>query len=68
MFTVPVYSLKSAMQNENPVIGTMKLPEELVGVPVRKDILHRVVVWQLACKRKGTASVRVVGTWPFNNP
>lgn len=56
------------MQNENPVIGTMKLPEELVGVPVRKDILHRVVVWQLACKRKGTASVRVVGTWPFNNP
>lgn len=58
MFTVPVYSLKNAMQNENPVIGTMKLPEALVGVPVRKDILHRVVVWQLACKRKGTASTK----------
>jgi len=38
--------------------GTIALPQDVFGVPVRGDILHRVVIWQLACKRQGTASTK----------
>jgi len=34
------------------------LPQDIFGVPVRPDILQRVVTWHLACKRQGTASVK----------
>lgn len=50
-FEVPVYNLS------NEVVGTVNLPEYIFGTSVRIDILHRVVTWQRACKRKGTASV-----------
>lgn len=40
--TVPVYNLK---QQE---VGQYTLPATIFGVPVRRDILHRVVRWQLA--------------------
>lgn len=32
----------------------VELPDEIFNVPVRKDILHLVVRWQLAKKRQGT--------------
>lgn len=38
-------------------VGTVELRKDLFGVPVRKDILHRVVVWKLACTRAGTGHV-----------
>lgn len=35
-------------------VEEMKLNKSVFGAPLRKDILHRVVKWQLACKRAGT--------------
>lgn len=34
--------------------GSIDLPDSLFGAEVRKDILHRVVRWQLAKRRAGT--------------
>jgi large subunit ribosomal protein L4 len=42
-------------------VGTVDLPEEIFGKPVRKDILQQVVRWQLACRRQGTASTKTKG-------
>jgi len=52
-FVVPVYSFKKARQIDN-----INLPHQLFGCPIRKDILHRVVIWHLACKRQGTAKTK----------
>lgn len=35
-------------------IGTVEVASELVEAPVRKEILHAVVRWQLALRRRGT--------------
>lgn len=35
---------------------SMDLPKSIFAAPVREDIMHRVVVWQLAKRRAGTAS------------
>ena len=40
--------------------GKVALDEGVFGLPVRKDILHRVVRWQLAKRRAGTHSTRGV--------
>lgn len=37
--------------------GSIELSEEVFGIEPRKDILHRVVRWQLARKQQGTHSV-----------
>ena len=37
--------------------GSIDLSEAIFGVEPRKDILHRVVRWQLARKQQGTHSV-----------
>ena len=37
--------------------GSIDLPDEIFGIEPRKDILHRVVRWQLARKQQGTHSV-----------
>ena len=37
--------------------GSIELPDNIFGVEPRKDILHRVVRWQLARKQQGTHSV-----------
>ncbi len=42
-------------------VGDMTLPAEVFGQPVRKDILHTVVRWQLACRRQGNASTKTKG-------
>jgi len=41
----------------------LSLPSSLsvFGVPVRKDIIHRLVTWQRAKKRVGLASTKRVG-------
>ncbi len=40
--------------------GDIELDEGVFGLPVRKDILHRVVRWQLAGRRAGTHATRGV--------
>lgn len=42
-------------------VGTAELSDAIFGVEVRPDILHRVVVWQLAKRRAGTHKVKTRG-------
>src|ERR687887_2132172 len=39
---------------DNREVGDIELAEEVFGMPVRRDILARVVNWQLAKRRAGT--------------
>ena len=39
---------------DNKSVGDIELAEDVFGVPVRKDILARMVQWQLAKRRAGT--------------
>jgi len=39
---------------DNAEVGTIDLAEDVFGLPVRRDILARVVDWQLAKRRAGT--------------
>ena len=39
---------------DNEEIGDMELADEVFGLPIRRDILARVVNWQLAKRRAGT--------------
>ncbi len=41
---------------DNNASGEVQLSEAIFGLPARKDILARVVNWQLAKRRAGTAS------------
>jgi large subunit ribosomal protein L4 len=41
--------------------GDLELDEAVFGLPVRKDILHRVVRWQLAKRRAGTHATKTIG-------
>lgn len=45
---VPLYDL-----SRQPV-GTVTLGGDIFDVPIRRDILHRVVRWQLAKRQQGT--------------
>ena len=38
--------------------GTVELPDEVFGLEPRPDILHRMVRYQLAKRRSGTAHVK----------
>ncbi|XP_062116679.1 uncharacterized protein LOC133830672 [Humulus lupulus] len=40
--------------------GFMVLDGEVFDVPVRKDIIHRVVLWQLAKRQQGTHSTKTI--------
>lgn len=42
-------------------VGSVELPDSIFGVEVRPDILHRVVIWQLAKRRAGTHKVKTRG-------
>lgn len=42
-------------------VGSTKLMGEVFDVPIRSDIVHSVVVWQLAKRRRGTASTKTRG-------
>ena len=39
---------------ENKNVGDIELADAVFGAPVRKDILARVINWQLAKRRAGT--------------
>lgn len=54
-FSVPVVNVTTGESVE-----TVDLKPSIFGVPVRTDLLHQLVVWHLANKRKGLASVRAV--------
>lgn len=43
------------------VVGSTELNDAVFAVPVRRDILHRVVTWQLAKRRAGTHKVKSRG-------
>jgi large subunit ribosomal protein L4 len=47
--------MKLAVRNlDNEEVGDIDLADEVFGLPVRRDILARVVNWQLAKRRTGT--------------
>jgi len=47
--------MKVAVKNlENKDVGEIELAEDVFAAPVRRDILARVVNWQLAKRRAGT--------------
>ncbi len=43
---------------ENKNVGSVELAEDVFGIAVRKDIIDRVVQWQLAKRRAGTHLVK----------
>jgi large subunit ribosomal protein L4 len=47
--------MKLTVRNlDNEEIGDIELADEVFGLPIRRDILARVVNWQLAKRRTGT--------------
>lgn len=42
-------------------VGSIELAESVFGMPVRADILHRMVNWQLAKRRAGTHKTKEIG-------
>ena len=47
--------MKLTVRNlDNQEVGDIELSEEIFGLPVRRDILARVVNWQLSKRRAGT--------------
>lgn len=51
--------MKCEVKNlENKKVGDMTLSETVFGLPVRTDIIARVVNWQLAKRRSGTHKTR----------
>jgi large subunit ribosomal protein L4 len=47
--------MKLTVRNlDNEEIGDIELADEVFGLPIRRDILARVVNWQLAKRRSGT--------------
>ena len=48
----------SVLNWDKKQVGEIDLPAAVFEQPLRKDILRDVVVWQLACRRQGTASTK----------
>ena len=48
----------SILDNQNNVSGEIELSDTVFGVSPRKDIITRVVLWQLAKRRAGTHTVK----------
>ena len=56
---------------ENKVVGSIELDQSIFGLEVCADILHRVVVWQLArlqCGNHKTKGRSWFGSWPDCRP
>jgi large subunit ribosomal protein L4 len=54
--------MKLTVRNlDNQEIGDMELADEVFGLPVRRDILARVVNWQLAKRRSGAHKTKGIG-------
>lgn len=43
---------------ENKVVSEVELLDDIFAQPLRKDILHEVVTWQLAKRRQGTQKTK----------
>ena len=56
MKELPVYSIATG-EKTNEMIT---LDNRVFGMPLRKDILQRVAVWQLAKRRQGTHCVKTL--------
>src|SRR5438045_8604000 len=53
--------MKLVVRNlDNQEVGDIELSDEVFGAPVRRDILARVVNWQLAKRRAGTHKTKGV--------
>lgn len=39
-------------------VGTLKLQDHIFGAPVKTHLFHEVTTWQLATRRRGTASTK----------
>src|SRR5260221_4663748 len=53
--------MKLTVRNlDNQEVGDIELADDVLGVPVRGDILARVINWQLAKRRAGTHKVKGV--------
>ena len=46
---------------ENKAAGEIELDEKVFGLPLRKDLLNRMVNYQLAKRRQGTHKTKTVG-------
>lgn len=55
MATVAVYNW------DKKKVGDIDLPAAVFEQPIRKDLLHTVVRWQLACRRQGTVMTKTKG-------
>jgi large subunit ribosomal protein L4 len=54
--------MKLSVRNlDNQEVGDIELADEVFGLPVRRDILARVVAWQLAKRRAGTHKTKGIG-------
>lgn len=45
---------------QNKTVASVELSDEIFGLPERKDILHRVVRWQLAKRRSGNHKTKTI--------
>ena len=53
---LPVYSIATGDKTDEVIT----LNNRVFGMPIREDILHRVVVWQLAKRRQGSHCVKTL--------
>jgi large subunit ribosomal protein L4 len=54
-------SLKLAVKNlDNKDNGSIELNADVFGLPVRADLLHRAVQWQLAARRSGNHKTKTI--------
>ena len=60
----------SSLASTTPTLAagdaTVSLPASVFGQPMRKDILHRCVVWFLSTLRQGTQSTRTRSTVAYS--
>ena len=55
MAKIPLYDMEGTKLEE------MELLDEIFSIPIRKDIIHQVLLMQLAGARRGTASTKTRG-------
>jgi large subunit ribosomal protein L4 len=55
-------TMKTSVKNlANQEVGSIELDETVFGLPIRKDILARMVNYQLAKRRAGTHKTKLIG-------
>jgi len=54
--------MKATIKNlNNEAVGEIELADEIFGLAVRTDLLHRMVNWQLAKRRSGNHKTKGIG-------